>query len=133
MVCLTMTYAFRSIPPGAIFISRIAGEITDQDLQLEDGKLIAGNKMSVFQYDTNGTLKCLKTGMYLCVDEFGRLSLVGDPHFGFELKTENYPPFQKRLVYIGIEVFELCGDRLIGCRSKCNGSSEITIAYDDLD
>ncbi|GEQ72544.1 hypothetical protein JCM33374_g6231 [Metschnikowia sp. JCM 33374] len=128
----TLALCYVEVPPGALYISQIEDKTADQDLLISDGKLVPGNKMYTFQYDAIGTLKSVATAQYLSVDESGRLVLDILPNSGFLLTLESFSSSKRALSYNGVEVFELCQDNSIACKSKCAGARSILVMYQDV-
>ncbi|KAM9939448.1 hypothetical protein OXX80_001097 [Metschnikowia pulcherrima] len=129
---LSLAFAYDTLRPGAMYISKLVGIPSHQGLEAEETRVLASRKRTSFHYDANGSLKLADEDKYLSITEEGKLVLANTPHFGFELKAIDGLTTMRSMNYNGTNLFELCGDNSVGFRSKCEGAERAVITFEDI-
>ncbi|KAM9906693.1 hypothetical protein OXX79_001414 [Metschnikowia pulcherrima] len=121
-----------TVPFGVLEVTQIENEPFNGSLQIIEGKLYLGDRLTVFDYHQEGYLEKFSAGEYLSIDESGKLTMRSHPHLGFNVESPTGPWGEGAFTYNGESDFQLCGDNSIGFRSNCTGAFRIAIAYTEI-
>lgn len=138
---LIQVLAHNQTRTGSLYIAELEGKEVNQDLFIVDDKLVSGVGFSKFEFN-GGTLKLVNSQKYLNVweENYGaqnakedRCLVLSDfPQTGFFLTLEPGTTFQNRLLYLGEETFQLCGDNRVAHLSQCKDPRKIVINFEDI-
>ncbi|KAM9886454.1 hypothetical protein OXX79_014176 [Metschnikowia pulcherrima] len=78
---LSLAFAYDTLRPGAMYISKLVGIPSHQGLEAEETRVLASRKRTSFHYDANGSLKLADEDKYLSITEEGKLVLANTPTF----------------------------------------------------
>lgn len=119
-----------AIHKGVLYFHDLEENQRSHGLGAEDGKVVADDRIAYIMYYKSGALMFDEEEKYVYINQEGKLVLSKYPHAGFFLKEEPGSFWKMRLSFDGDDIFQLCGDNLIGFESKCEGARSIRLDYE---
>lgn len=132
LAVLPLVFAREDTGFGNFQINELGVQSPIGGLRITNDEVTLNIRPSIFNYHPEGAVILFMSGKYLSINVLGRLVLTEEVQPGFFIGNERGPNGKRLLTYNGDSVFQVCADRLIGYKIKCEDSHDILILYSDF-